>query len=1801
MKNYLFIFFTLCLSVVSNNLFSQGSPSVSPLDNKLVDRFGIIYPINNLALNSKKTINGGNTVFTAAPALGCSAGYFDLYFEPGSFFDQNAQAAANLCQVFTDISNFISSPLSAPSNTLRINIYCGNTNTVTSPGALATASGFYNAPQGIYSFDEGIIDNVIYKAIVSGTDQFATLPAFLLPNNYYHGYVNANPLQTWNLSLTTSTINSNEYDFYSIMLHEVTHALGFASLIGPNGSSVANNTTNYYSRYDRFLYSTSGTPLLGSSTNSCVSVNLTFSNTINAIAPGLCVGSGADLTTCASAAQYSSANVTATVYTPYCFEPGSSLSHFEDMCTVPPSFSTACTATPALSNNNLYYVMSNAQSAGNCYIKRYLKPEERYVLCDLGYSVSSVYNSTVASAGYTYTGGSCSSTVLWGVDDGIQGGVYTFTSTGTSINIPITASIIANDSPGTTQMSCLDLLWGSATTAINSGSLTVTLTGGSGVIMLRYLPTDASGTLVGNATYIYVYFMDQSCSPPNACDLVQNSGFESTVNGQPCGALTPNGGLAATASSCWDMLGYSPFIITRYCTGNFTLGQLGIETFNGPPNDRILEVYSNSVPVSASGKNNLSSPLVPGTTYQLSFWAMGSSNVIFTDPMVVSVVSLLSYATAGPPVFPGSFNVISSFTVYPNNVWALYTNTFVFTSPASANHYAIGIGVNQPLTAALQSNPNSFQSWCFLDDVSLLPAPAATFVIPSSYTCGAPVYTNLAQYATPIPGTFSGPGVSSTTYSWGTQYDFNGAGLTGGTYAPIAFNYTTGSCPKTLWQTVAIKGIAPGPCDNGYTLTAVGFTTGTTYTWMPGNVNTPTFAVIPSYQTTYTLSTTNGTCQSTHTISLTNCCPLSSPSPYASSVLTTSLTGSRTILSDLTISSGATASLVSGDFLFAPDVSITVASGATLNIIGSHLRSCSNVMWDGIIVSDGGQVICSEFEGFPSVDNLIEDAKIAIDISNNTTSTITTILDCRRTIYNKNLIDIKLDNYQRTSATYSNVLNLKGNVFTCRDFTFTPTQWPQTLGASSLALSYVTSTTGLASPYPLQGAAIVALKEPFSSGNSNIAILFNEVGVTNGNTYYGAVVGTTASANNIFDSHRSFIQATNSNLSLVNNVFQNTLMADKGDEGMGSAVFSKASGDMTNQLLMSASAVSVGNRFWNCHYGVRGKKVYKFNIENALFRSTQAVTTSTANVTPGNTGILMSTNRLAYLILRNEFTNINNAINIPISANSTTLVTFTTCPTCSRPSGIFATHVAINSNTFSPGTGTGNFLNNAIDITCPNQASTWAINTATWITPGIIGINIEDNKIEKAYRGINVNGMQRWRTYISENVVSLEDDAPFNVEQYGINLSNSIATNTNQGRSTITRNTVTSVATNSLTDTQLSLIYSGSNAGAGIGVGISSPSVTCNYVGNGYNGFQFNNLNQGTAWYGNEMQNLARGMLLNNNGRIGTQGSSTFAMNNLWTGTWTSSTNYGIYTDNNTDASFSKLYVASSFTPAFPPNLFGNPNLDSYATYGPTVTSSGANYNCVSPTNRASYPELPNVLNFEDDDAYYIALTNIYRFLHMNDSLKQSSTTLKTFYDGLSGSSIHTFMRLEDTLMMGQFTSANSLLSSVSPTNNIDSYYYDYYTLYLSYSAHNFEHSSGSDSSSLWSMASQCPGLNGACVYQARALYNTVYHQIGLWPACPGSGARMANQFSALKIQTPDRINIYPNPSAGQLTVSGTLENEALEIEIRDLSGRLLITTTVKLKGFIANLELELLNGAYFVTITRSNHEQLTKKLLIAK
>ena len=122
--------------------------------------------------------------------------------------------------------------------TIRLKITGSNAD----DGSLAGAGSYYSG--GGAGFDNlGIVGD----EIISETD-----------SGYTHdGKLNANFFHSWSY---TDTVSPSEFDFVSVMMHEIGHAMGFTSLLSQTGEGIFD--PGYLSPFDGFLVNSAGEPLV---------------------------------------------------------------------------------------------------------------------------------------------------------------------------------------------------------------------------------------------------------------------------------------------------------------------------------------------------------------------------------------------------------------------------------------------------------------------------------------------------------------------------------------------------------------------------------------------------------------------------------------------------------------------------------------------------------------------------------------------------------------------------------------------------------------------------------------------------------------------------------------------------------------------------------------------------------------------------------------------------------------------------------------------------------------------------------------------------------------------------------------------------------------------------------------------------------------------------------------------------------------------------------------------------------------------------------------------------------------------------------------------------------------------------------------------------------------------------------------------------------------------------------------------------------------------------------------------------
>ncbi len=1287
---------------------------------------------------------------------------------------------------------------------------------------------------------------------------------------------------------------------------------------------------------------------------------------------------------------------------------------------------------------------------------------------------------------------------------------------------------------------------------------------------------------------------------PIGCNTIKNPSFENnTANCANLGITLPNSippvcewGVPANCNLPFThtAVGTPDYFHSCAPASNYIASGFSFTTIphTGSANVGIFTLGNSSLGTAGNGEyreyinSQLTTPLIPGKVYQFSLWTKALNIGLFSG-------RLSGFLSNSFPCQPGvnqintatltGQQVVLSVPSMTNLIWKQYIVTF--TANAAYDKLTIGnFELNANSNGQINSNSTvltglQYCAYYHIDDVAIKS---------QTISVNSPIIACNGQTAQINPTVCE---LEATTYSyvWSPSTGLNNANILAPVASPtITTTYTvtqtgtsaSGTVINTAVVTVSVSTshnytLSANPvviCSNigqtSSTLTANSGTNTINFLWQPGSGSGNTFIVTPTSTTIYTATGTSNGCSITQTIMITvqaSCCTQSITnfvgSSFPTNTVGTLYTSPLIFNNDVTIPAGSVVNLSNTEFLFAPNVKINVSTGATLILRTAHLYACGTSMWQGIVVNDGGKVVSTK-------ENLIEDAIVAMDVSANTTSTVTPwILQVTNTVFNKNYISIKIDGFQRNSTSYP--FSIFGNVFTSRNFTFTPSGWPY---ANLTVLRSATNpTTGLATPYLLQSAAIVNLKAPYTNQSARIGLQVNNSGITSGSNYYSVEVGSVGGTQphddfNLFDALLFGVDATNSNVSSINNVYQNSqrvYFCPKCHYEGGTAIVTTVNTNLNAKLNMTTSGTysasyGVGNRFWDCHKAVDATNVYRLDCNYATFRSTQTTTAATSTLLErGAYGIIYATNRFENNIRYNKFNNINNAIAITVAPGTYTYGAGTY-------SGILANNILIDYNYFgaqltnATAIGTA-FLNNAVYLGSTSNAG--------WNSIAGLGLRVANNEVNRAWRGIYVDAFG-YPSNIITNTVTLLNDATIAATQRGISANGNISAVT-----IIANNKLTGVNT---TNTLVTLVYVGASPVSGI---------TCNTLNTSYQGFEFNSSSNSSTWKGNDMSNHARGMALITNGSIGTQGTSGAPSDNRWWGSWTGFN--GTYVDGTSNATNSILWVQNSgvFVPPTPGGPFAS---QSYATFSNTPYTTGT-YVCgsipppsmmMSPSTSSSPSMLSANATNASAEEQYVADNTTYRYLDANPSVKNSNTAYINFYNAKANSSMDKFKQVEASLYNGQIAQAQSINNSVSAVNLVEDNYKNYYTVFTKYKNGNF---TSADSATLINLAKLCPGMDGSIVYQARALYNLIYKTVKVYKedcnTASSNGSRLKNDVSNNEtLKNNWNVELFPNPTKGNFTLVSKVESEVLTVTITDITGKLIYSNTVNTSNFIINLDV---------------------------
>lgn len=857
-------------TIVEPQLFESNLSPNGLLEN-LFDRFGNHYKLSDISIKSNGIAN--------STLIECNSNsFFRLYFESSSGMQNTNNPIENarrevVCKVFDDLSKFINSPLKKSNN--KVNIVFRDFKRIdkfVKNNTFGVGSGFYNVPENTNGFVKGgIIENEVWKTIHTGIDSFKNVTPSIENNlgtqtigQFYHGMMAIDFRQNYNLDTTTNNdigvatavdINqTSQFDLYSIFLRTALQALGLTSLIGANGNSVFSAENNFYSRYDTHL-SYNGQNLLEQRSNSCSEMyNYNFAVSESVLNPNcndepLITNINSDTTICENAVIYTGEKVgIIPVYTPNCFELGLSLSHFEDL--LYPNCSTPF-------GNNSYFVNSNNIETNT--FKRFLKPEERLALCELGYSLKTDYDL------HHYKEEFCNGISVAGTNDGITS-VSTFAYSGDeNTNISI-ANILENDSNydstlvnnlADLRFECVQDVYFPTTNANPVGNQSQITSNGNdanaiitfrslipGLHLLRYVPYNVVTSDKGNVSYVWVYVNAAVCIGTASVDpleMVINGNFEqhNGFGSRLSGFATPHNRVCnweATNLETPDYFGPSLNQGNSIPT-NFAGTQNAITTGSIPNNyyGGCIMAYNDTNTIinsSESIKTKLKAPLLSNTFYKVKFDISLADFDAFSSKklqLFLTSVDNNNYAGASMPnsILTNSPTNLLLTQTAPASTSPQCSNTlgwdqieFTFLTPNCSNLQYLYVGLFSNVAGSSTSlisttNPLSkHYSYYYIDNISLKPinsVPTNSPIVNLPTTiCKTATQLNLNSFVTnpAVNGQFSGTGVSSTA---GVYY-LNPITLTSGNIYTINYQYTpTSGCTINISKTITVLDLCPEP------------------------------------------------------------------------------------------------------------------------------------------------------------------------------------------------------------------------------------------------------------------------------------------------------------------------------------------------------------------------------------------------------------------------------------------------------------------------------------------------------------------------------------------------------------------------------------------------------------------------------------------------------------------------------------------------------------------------------------------------------------------------------------------------------------------------------------------------------------------------------------------------------------------------------------------------------------------------------------------------------------------------------
>jgi hypothetical protein len=484
---------------------------------------------------------------------------------------------------------------------------------------------------------------------------------------------------------------------------------------------------------------------------------------------------------------------------------------------------------------------------------------------------------------------------------------------------------------------------------------------------------------------------------------------------------------------------------------------------------------------------------------------------------------------------------------------------------------------------------------------------------------------------------------------------------------------------------------------------------------------------------------------------------------------------------------------------------------------------------------------------------------------------------------------------------------------------------------------------------------------------------------------------------------------------------------------------------------------------------------------------------------------------------------------------------------------------------------------------------------------------VRTNTITQVYRGVQISNFvnSNFGKFTANNIISLKADHVTTNRQWGVNHSNDY-------NSVVNSNTITGF--NASTSYNSPGIYNSMD---------KNSSVQCNSLSVLPIDVEFAGSNS-IVWRRNTMANSSRGIQLSSNGFIGGQGTFSAPSDNVWQGSWVNPSN-NTFIASTPHLSLSVIYTRT-LTLYKPINNGGSP------FYGPGTL---INANNSAPYITCSPPVKPNkggdpikiglaktiasgTLTY---NGFYPIETNeinkllLFQELEEDDTLMNSDLALQAFFTINQAGYMGALSNIAQLLSHGDLAAANTAITNFAEGSTVQANYKLFYQLYLKYVDPNLG-LSPLDKSALTVLATKCPFKHGAIIYNARALNTLVTGSISTYSdnGCDlvensmmftqgGELSRVLPKTNNVKITNEEVKDyyLYPNPAIDKLQITSRVEKEDLTLEISDLSNKLISKSNIQINNFATEIELNLINGIYLVTLVKANNERIVLKLIISK